>query len=107
MHSLFSKTGTLRSLRGRNAPVDGIGRSIPPVPQTPIAQRSPESSLHKEPSMESIKVYSPPDQRLRPDTTFTDMMTHAGLKQGEPFVTTNYMGSPGRVDPRSRGIGGV
>ncbi len=107
VRSLFSTSGTMRGLRSRNAPVDGIGRSIPPVPQTPVAQRSPESSLHKEPSMESIKIYSPPDQRLRPDTTFTDMMTNAGFKTGDPFVPTNYMGSPGRVDPRSRDIGGV
>lgn len=97
----------MKSFKSREAPVDGIGRSIvPPIPQTPVAQRSPESSLHKEPSMESIKIYSPPDHRLRPDTTFTDMMHNAGFKAGDPFMPM-FMGSPGVVDPRSRDIGGV
>jgi len=91
VRSLFSKSasGTLRGFRSRDAPVDGIGRSIPPVPQTPVAQRSPESSLHKEPSMESIKIYSPPDQRLRPDTTFTDMMSNAGFKVVSYILAVN------------------
>ncbi|MCJ1276718.1 hypothetical protein MMC21_004525 [Puttea exsequens] len=97
----------MKSVRSRETASDSTRRSgIPPVPQTPVAQRSPESSLRKEPSMESIKIYSPPDHRLRPDTTFTDMMDRAGFKQGEHFVP-GYVGSPGRVDPRSRDIGGV
>lgn len=56
--------------------------------------------------MESIKIYSPPniagalhEERM---TTFRDMMAEAGLKDGAP-----YLGSPGRVDPRSRRIGDV
>ena len=53
--------------------------------------------------MESIKIYSPPNGGLeRPGTTFSEMMNKAGLRQGEPFI-----GSPGRVDPRSRGVGGM
>ena len=84
----------MRSIRSRDAAVDGIGRSIPP--RTPDAQRSPELSLKREPSMESIKIYSPPNGGLgRPNTTFTDMMADAGFKQGEP-----YLGSPGRGMPR-------
>lgn len=93
-------------MRSRNGPVDGLGRSITgrsgPAPKTPVNQRSPET-LRKEPSMESIKIYSPPNGGLdRPNTTFTGMMAEAGFKHGEP-----YLGSPGRVDPRSRGVGGV
>lgn len=122
VRSLFSRTPTMKSFKSRDAPVDGIGRSIPAVPKTPVDQRSPEfsPSMKREPSMESIKIYSPPNGGLeRPNTTFTDMMADAGFKQGEP-----YLGSPGRgeswydkprnstltrslVDPRSRGIGGV
>ena len=56
--------------------------------------------------MESIKIYSPPnihggpgDERM---TTFREMMAEAGFKEGAP-----YLGSPGRVDPRSRRIGEV
>ena len=93
VRSLFSRTPTLRSMRSRDAPVDGIGRSIPP--RTPPNQRSPELSLKKEPSMESIKIYSPPNMvHGRPNTTFTDMMADAGFKHGEP-----YLGSPGRGMP--------
>lgn len=92
VRSLFSRTPTLKSMRSREAPVDGIGRSIPVPPRTPNNQRSPDSSLRKEPSMESIRIYSPPNGGLgRPNTTFTDMMADAGFKQGEP-----YLGSPGR-----------
>ncbi|MCJ1341609.1 hypothetical protein MMC09_006905 [Bachmanniomyces sp. S44760] len=78
-----------------------------PMPE-PKEMKTPESrtGLRKEPSMESIKIYSPPDGRLdrepmpdesRPQTTFTDMMETAGFRHNEP-----YLGSPGRVDPRSR-----
>lgn len=92
VRSLFSRTPTLKSMRSREAPVDGIGRSIPVPPRTPDNQRSPGSTLRKEPSMESIRIYSPPNGILgRPNTTFTDMMADAGFKQGEP-----YLGSPGR-----------
>jgi len=91
VRSLFSRTPTVRS---RNGPVDGLGRSIP-VPKTP--------SLKKEASMESIKIYSPEHLGSdRPNTTLTAMLEEAGLKpQG------NFVGSPGRVDPRSRRVGDV
>jgi hypothetical protein len=92
VRSLFSRTPTLKSMRSREAPVDGIGRSIPVPPRTPDNQRSPDSTVRKEPSMESIRIYSPPNGGLgRPNTTFTDMMADAGFKHGEP-----YLGSPGR-----------
>lgn len=39
--------------------------------------------------MESIKIYSPPDQRLRPDTTFTDMMSNAGFKVVSYILAVN------------------
>lgn len=100
VRSLFARTPTLKSMRSRDAPVDGLGRSIPKVPETPINQRSPEPSLKKEPSMESIKIYSPPNGGLhRPETTFAEMLREAGFKNDEP-----YLGSPGRVDPRSRDV---
>lgn len=78
--SLFSKSSSYRS-------PDGIGRSL----RTPV--RTPERT--REPSMESIKIYSPPNGGLgspnggglgRPTTTFTDMMTDAGFRPGEPYL---------------------
>ncbi|MCJ1311105.1 hypothetical protein MMC25_004775 [Agyrium rufum] len=78
------------------------------TPKTPSDQspRTPESRIglnaaagpRRVPSMESIKIYSPPDGRLdQRQTTFTEMMENAGFRKGEP-----YLGSPGRVDPRTR-----
>ncbi|KAL8787828.1 MAG: hypothetical protein Q9213_002015 [Squamulea squamosa] len=91
VRSLFSRSPTLKSSGS-----DGYGRSI--LPKTP-PNRTRVPELKKEPSMESIKIYSPPNGQLqRPNTTFTDMMADAGFKNGEP-----YLGSPGRVDPRARG----
>ncbi|KAL8730038.1 MAG: hypothetical protein Q9166_004362 [cf. Caloplaca sp. 2 TL-2023] len=91
VRSLFSRSPTLKSNGS-----DGYGRNI--LPKTPPNKtRVPE--IKKEPSMESIKIYSPPNGQLqRPNTTFTEMMADAGFKNGEP-----YLGSPGRVDPRARG----
>ncbi|KAI4093219.1 MAG: hypothetical protein LQ344_003046 [Seirophora lacunosa] len=90
VRSLFSRSPTLKS---SNA--DNYARSI--LPKTPENRRRPETK--REPSMESIKIYSPPNGGLeRPNTTFTEMMADVGLKHGEP-----YLGSPGRVDPRARG----
>ena len=90
--SYFSRTPTMRS---KMSPAD---RNIPKTPKTP--------SMKKEPSMESIRIYSPPNMGAdRPgttNTTFAEMMADAGLKEGHP-----YLGSPGRVDPRSRRIDGV
>ncbi len=57
--------------------------------------------MKKEPSTESIRVFTPVGGAagLRPQTTFTDMMASAGFRQHEP-----YLGSPGRVDPRARNL---
>lgn len=98
LRSMFSRSSTMRS---RSAPVDGIGRSIPKVPQTPVNQRSPSLRMKHEPSMESIKIYSPPGGGLgRPGTQLGDMLNEVGWDPTKP-----YLGSPGRVDPRSRGLG--
>lgn len=87
VRSIFSRSPTIRN-------TDGAGRSI----NTPV--RTPE--MRKEPSTESIKIYSPPNGGFeRPQTTFTDMMADAGFKPGEP-----YLGTPVRNDPRARGGGG-
>ena len=69
--------------------------------------KTPESRtgiLAREPSMESIKIYSPPDGRLARNTTFADMMASAGLSKDGPYL--GYSGSPGVVDPRTRGVSG-
>jgi len=96
VRSLFSRSPTLSRHNNNGFPLqnsqDGIGRSL----QTPM--RTPE--MRKEPSMESIKIYSPPN--IAPNgagarqTTFTDMMKSAGFRPGEPYV-----GNPGRVRARS------
>ncbi|KAL8743063.1 MAG: hypothetical protein Q9190_004550 [Brigantiaea leucoxantha] len=79
VRSLFSRSPTVRSNTPRTPP-----NKVP--------------DLKREPSMESIKIYSPPNGQLhRPQTTFTEMMADAGFKHGDP-----YLGSPGRVDPRAR-----
>ncbi|KAL8764363.1 MAG: hypothetical protein Q9184_000068 [Pyrenodesmia sp. 2 TL-2023] len=89
--SLFSRSPTVKSPSS-----DDYGKSI--LPKTPENRRIPPES-RREPSMESIKIYSPPNGGLqRPNTTFTEMMADAGLRHGEP-----YLGSPPRIDPRTRG----
>ncbi|KAL8899866.1 MAG: hypothetical protein Q9192_001356 [Flavoplaca navasiana] len=92
VRSLFSRSPTLKSNSS-----EGYARNV--LPKTPPNKtRVPE--MKKEPSMESIKIYSPPNGQLqRPNTTFTEMMADAGFKNGEPY----YLGSPARVDPRARG----
>ena len=93
VRSLFSRTPTMVN---RDNNPGATGKSVK-EPVTPV--RTP--SMRKEPSSESIRIYSPPNGGLGVrNTTFTDMMADAGFKQGEP-----YLGSPGRVDPRSRGVG--
>ncbi|KAI4199577.1 MAG: hypothetical protein LQ350_004530 [Teloschistes chrysophthalmus] len=68
------------------------------LPKTPPNNRR-VGEMQREPSMESIKIYSPANGQLqRPQTTFTDMMADAGFREGD-----RYLGSPGRVDPRARG----
>lgn len=98
IRGIFTRSSTMMR---RSAPVDGIGRSILNVPQTPVNQRSPSPRMKHEPSIESIKIYSPPGGLGRPGTQLGDMMHEAGLDPTKP-----YLGSPGRVDPRSRGLGG-
>ena len=87
VRSLFSRSPTL--VPNEPHTPDGIGRSI----------GTPENTmgLRKEPSLESIKIYSPPDVRLGRGTRFSDMMERAGFHMDEP-----YLGSPEKVDPRSR-----
>ncbi|KAI4280460.1 MAG: hypothetical protein L6R38_004435 [Xanthoria sp. 2 TBL-2021] len=85
VRSLFSRSPTLKSNNS-----DNYGRSI--LPKTPPNKtRVPE--LKREPSMESIKIYSPPNGGLqRPNTTFTEMMADAGFKNGEPYLGKSRMG---------------
>ncbi|MCJ1425609.1 hypothetical protein MMC29_003509 [Sticta canariensis] len=84
--SLFSRSPTIGN-------ASGFGRNI----SSPI--KTPE--MRKEPSTESIKIYSPPNGGLdRPATTFADMMADAGLEPGRPFLQ-----SPARIYPRGRGPG--
>ena len=95
-------TSRVRSLFSR-AP--SIARHSPPNDAVP---RTPENRPRREPSMESITIYSPPDGRFGSSdvgsrqTTITDMMKQVGLDT-PPYAT--YLGSPGRVDPRSKAIG--
>ncbi|KAI4130782.1 MAG: hypothetical protein LQ338_001554 [Usnochroma carphineum] len=89
VRSLFSRSPTVKS-----PSADDYGRSI--LPKTPENRITPE--MKREPSTQSIKIYSPPNGLQRPNTTFTEMMADAGFRHGEP-----YLGSPGRVDPRARG----
>lgn len=85
VRSLFSLSPTLKSSGS-----DNYRRSI--LPKTPPNKtRIPE--LKREPSMESIKIYSPPNGGLqRPNTTFTEMMADAGFKDGEPYVGKSRLG---------------
>ncbi|KAL8775154.1 MAG: hypothetical protein Q9194_003853 [Teloschistes cf. exilis] len=93
VRSLFSSS---RSPTMNNSSPESYSKTI--LPKTPPNNRRiPE--MQREPSMESIKIYSPANGQLqRPTTTFTDMMADAGFREGE-----RYLGSPGRVDPRARG----
>lgn len=89
VRSLFSRSPTLpRHDEGFSAQNTrgGLGKGF----QTP--KRT--STLRREPSMESIKIYSPPSMTVNEprQTTFGDMMKQAGFKPGQP-----YLGSPGRV----------
>ena len=94
VRSLFSRSPTLpRHDDGFSAQnIQGTGRGL----QTPM--RTPE--MRREPSMESIKIYSPPSMTANAagarQTTFTDMMKEAGFRPGQP-----YIGSPRRVRAHS------
>ena len=55
--------------------------------------------------MESITIYSPPDPRMSDrTTTYEDVMKAAGAQSNH---LPPFMGSPGMVDPRSRGVDGM
>ena len=91
------RTSRVRSLFSRRSSSirrpDGIGRSLRTPVRTPEMIRTPVRTpdmMRREPSMESIKIYSPPNGGLggRPATTFTDMMADAGFRPGEPYLDT-------------------
>ncbi|MCJ1468174.1 hypothetical protein MMC07_006802 [Pseudocyphellaria aurata] len=89
-----NQTSRVKSLFSRSPTIDGTGRNI----SGPI--RTPE--MRKEPSTESIKIYSPPNGGLmdRPSTTFAEMMVDAGFEPGKPFLQ-----SPARIYPKGKGPG--
>ena len=62
---------------------------------------TPPGQLKREPSQE-ITIFSPPDARMSRSTTFRDVMKAAGIHERDTH--TQFMGSPGLVDPRSRGV---
>ncbi|MCJ1373953.1 hypothetical protein MMC20_005183 [Loxospora ochrophaea] len=86
-----NQTSRVKSLFSRSPSLSpGIAKSV----------RTPP--LRKAPSTESIRIYSPPNERsLRPQTTFSEMMEEAGLRHQGP-----YLGSPDKVDPRARNASG-
>jgi len=99
------------------SPYNRNNYSIPPVPMTNIPVTPPQSRpgmMHREPSTESIKIYSPPSMAnlgrsvpiadeeqgglpgTRPNTTFTDMLEKSGFRNenGSPYYKVN--GTPSR-----------
>ena len=106
VRSLFSRSPTFRNPQngygGQQGPTDGIGRTLQSPMQSPV-----RNGVRREPSTESIKIYSPPNDGLgrdrdnapqRPGTTFSGMIREADLP---PNLT--YLNSPRRLDPMSRG----
>ncbi|KAL8826533.1 MAG: hypothetical protein Q9191_003737 [Dirinaria sp. TL-2023a] len=110
---IYQESNAYRSdfLRRGQPNMDGAATNAAPRRTSKVRSlfsRSPPLTppMRKEPSMESIKIYSPPNMaNVAPaeqrQTTFSEMMHNAGFRAGEP-----YLGSPGKVDPRSRGVGG-
>ncbi|MCJ1292064.1 hypothetical protein MMC34_003614 [Xylographa carneopallida] len=103
VRSLFSRPSTSRF----RLPDEDPGLNMTTMPRTPENRMS---GARREPSMESIKIYSPPDGRFGATsptgsgrTTFSTMMAHVGLRQDEPY--TGYTGRASVVDPRSRALG--
>lgn len=102
--SEVSRSPTLsrvRSLFTRSSPSTprGLGVGV----DTPC---TPERQLKREPSMESITIFSPPDMRGGAGdrtTTYSDVLRAAGAHGHDPMPSA-YAGSPGMVDPRSRGV---
>ena len=133
---IYQENNAYRSdfLRRGQPNMDGANNTAAPRRTSKVRSlfsRSPPLTppMRKEPSTESIKIYSPPNMApIAPaesrQTTFSEMMHNAGFRAGEP-----YLGSPGKVspvspsassvysqpfhsnirqqvDPRSRGVGG-
>ena len=116
VRSLFSRTPTMAAReRWERMSDDDNNHANQAFPeggrQKEMAEvRTPERQIRREPSTESIKIYSPPDARgLDRLTTFGDMVKAAGATPEDraPAVPPlNFMGSPGMVDPRARGVDG-
>ncbi|MCJ1380954.1 hypothetical protein MMC17_004063 [Xylographa soralifera] len=103
VRSLFSRASSTRY----RIPDEDPGLNMATMPRTP---ENRTGATRREPSLESIKIYSPPDGRFGATsptgsgrTTFSTMMAHVGLRQDEPY--TGYTGRASVVDPRSRGLG--
>ncbi|MCJ1438866.1 hypothetical protein MMC27_008256 [Xylographa pallens] len=103
VRSLFSRASSSRY----RLPDEDPGLNMATMPRTP---ENRTAGARREPSMESIKIYSPPDGRFGATsptgsgrTTFSTMMAHVGLRQDEPY--TGYTGRASVVDPRSKGLG--
>lgn len=115
VRSLFSRSPTFRNPQQngygggqQRSPTDGIGRTL----QTPMQSPVRNQGVRREPSTESIKIYSPPNDGLgrdrdnasshqRPGTTFSGMIREADLPPNLTFLNS----PPGGPDPRSRGFG--
>ncbi|CAF9906223.1 MAG: hypothetical protein HETSPECPRED_006111 [Heterodermia speciosa] len=104
VRSLFTRSPTFKNAQngygGQQSPTDGIGRTLQSPMQSPV-----RNGVRREPSTESIKIYSPQNDGLgrvpqRPETTFSGMIRQADLP---PNLT--FLNSPTRPDPRSRGVG--
>ena len=109
VRSLFSRTPTTTS-RPRWASSDYDRNRDLKDPQRSDADdvRTPPRQIRREPSTESIKIYSPPDAR---QTTFGDMLKAAGGHSEPPVPSISPLHfergpgmtvSPGMSDPRSR-----
>ncbi|MCJ1387880.1 hypothetical protein MMC18_000723 [Xylographa bjoerkii] len=102
VRSLFSRASSTR----HRLPDEDPGLNMATMPHTPDNRTG---GTRREPSLESIKIYSPPDGRFGGSptgsgrTTFSTMMAHVGLRQDEPY--TGYTGRASVVDPRSRALG--
>ena len=92
VRSLFSRTPTMTSKRWDR---DSQRQDMP---------ATPPNQIKREPSMESITIWSPPDPRMEDrQTTYEDVMKAAGADPKERYPPP-FLGSPGMVDPRKRGV---
>ena len=99
----------VRSLFSRSAVSTPSPKGLGVHVGTPRTPKTPTRSIRREPSMESITIFSPPDMRNdHRATTYSDVLRAAGAgSHQEPLpmpMPMAYMGSPGMVDPRSRGV---